>query len=99
MDPFLKMDVFFAVTTLAVVIVSALACLALLRLLSILKKVDELSSRAQEEGERILADIGEVRAGVRREALKAGQVLGLLGGLLAPGKRKKAKKGGGSDAT
>lgn len=89
MDQFLKMDIFFAVTTVAVLVLSTLAGLVLYRLLRILEKVDEVSGIVQEEGERIRADIAEVRAGVKREALKAGHALGLLGSLVKPPRRRK----------
>jgi len=89
MDDFLKMDIFFGVTTVAVVVVSALLVMVLIRLLRILKTVDEVSEIVQEEAAEIRDDIREVRAQVKRETVKAGQLLGLLSGFVKPKARRK----------
>lgn len=89
MADFLKMDIFFGVTTVAIVVVSALLVLVLIRLLRILKTVDEVSEIVQGEAEEIRDDIREVRAKVRMKAVEAGQLLGLLGGFSKPRRRKK----------
>lgn len=90
MDDFLKMDIFFGVTTVAVVVVSVLLALVLIRLLRILKTVDEVSEIVQEEAEEIRDDIREVRANVKAEAVKVGQVLSMLTGFAKPKRRKKS---------
>jgi type II secretory pathway pseudopilin PulG len=90
MDDFLKMDIFFGVTTVAVVVLSVLLTLVLIRLLKILKTVDEVSEIVQEETEEIRDDIREVRATVKAKTLEAGQVLGLLTGFAKPKRRKKS---------
>lgn len=89
MDDFLKMDIFFGVTTVAVVVVSVLLAMVLIRLLRILKTVDQVTEIVQDEAEGIRDDIREVRATVKRETVKAGQVLGLLTGLAKPKRRTK----------
>ncbi len=89
MDDFLKMDIFFVVATVAIVLVSVLLAMVLIRLLRILKTVDEVSEIVQEEAEGIRDDIREVRATVKRETIKAGQMLGLLTGLVKPKRRTK----------
>ncbi|MDP2816639.1 MAG: hypothetical protein Q8O19_08180 [Rectinemataceae bacterium] len=89
MDDFLKMDIFFGVTSVAVVVISVLLVMVLIRLLRILKTVDEVSEIVQEEAEEIRDDIREVRTQVKREAVKAGQLFGLFGGLVKPKARRK----------
>ncbi len=89
MDSFLKMDIFFGVTTVAVVVVSILLVLVLIRLLRILKTVDEVSEIVQGEAEEIRDDIRAVRTKVKEETLRAGQMLGLLTGFAKPKRRKK----------
>jgi len=92
MDDFLKMDIFFGVTTVAVVVVSVLLVMVLIRLLRILKTVDEVSGIVQGEAEEIRDDIREVRANVKAEAVRAGQMLGMLTGFVEPKTRRKKKE-------
>ncbi len=89
MDSFLKMDIFFAVTTVAVVVISVLLAMVLIRLLKVLKTVDEVTEIVHEESEQIRDDIREVRATVKAQTLRAGEVLGLLGGFVKPKARRK----------
>ena len=90
MDDFLKMDIFFGVTTVAVVVISVLLVLVLIRLLRILKTVDEVTEIVQEETEGIRDDIREGRAQVRERAVDAGKLLSLIGLAPKPKRRKKS---------
>ncbi|HEY0979503.1 MAG TPA: hypothetical protein VGE23_01540 [Candidatus Paceibacterota bacterium] len=90
MTDFLKMDIFFGVTTVAVIVLSVLLALVLIRLLRILKTVDEVSEIVQEETQEIRDDIREVRAQVKIKAVEAGQLFGLLTGFAKPKRRKKS---------
>lgn len=70
MSEFLKMDIFFAVATAAVVILGAFAAVALYYVIRILRNVEHLTTLVSLEGERIREDIAELRASVRREGFK-----------------------------
>jgi len=87
MDNFLKMDIFFVVSTLAVVVLAVLLAVALIRVLRILKKVDQISDIAIEESEHIRDDIDEVRASVKDGASRIGQLLGLAASVKKPKRR------------
>jgi cell division protein FtsL len=89
MDDFLKMDIFFGVTTVAVLVVSVLLVMVLIRLLRILKTVDDVSEIVHEEAEGIRDDIREVRTKAKAEAVKATEILGLLTGFVKPKRRSK----------
>jgi len=91
MDNFLKMDIFFAVTTVAVVVIAVLLSMVLIRLLRVLDKVEQVTTLVHEESEQIRNDIREVRARVKEEAVSAGKLLGILGGFVKP-KRRRARK-------
>lgn len=86
MEDFLKMDIFFGVTTVAVVVISTLLALVLIRVFALLKKIENLTDLVTEEGEDILEDIREVRERVKQTILGLGQVFGLMRGV------KKAKR-------
>lgn len=86
MEDFLKMDIFFGVTTVAVVVLTTLLALVLIRVFALLKKIENLTDLVTEEGEDILEDIREVRERVKQTILGLGQVFGLMRGV------KKAKR-------
>lgn len=75
MDDFLKMDIFFAVATAAVVVVAVLISLAILRILRILTYVERVSETVSDEAERIRADIDEARANIRKEGFKMAHLM------------------------
>lgn len=70
MSDFLKMDVFFVVSTVAVVIVAVFVAIALYYVIRILRTTDRISSDIADEAHLIRADIQDVRAGVRAEGFK-----------------------------
>ncbi len=70
MDSFLQMNIFFFVTTVAVVILAILGAFALYFVVRILRNVDRLSEAAVEESTLIRGDISELRANVKKEGAK-----------------------------
>lgn len=84
MSEFAKMDIFFVVTTVAVVIVTMLLAYALYKIIRILRNVEHVSHIVSEEGDLVRADIAEMRDKVKREGFK----LSLLSRFL----RKRAKR-------
>ncbi len=89
MDQFLKMDIFFVVTTVSVVIMTVLLAVVLIRVLRILKNIEDISLLVEEEGEKFREDIAKVRASVKEEGLRITHLFDFLG---AGRKRKRAKK-------
>lgn len=88
MTEIMKSDVFFFVTTIAVVVVSGVLAVALLYVVSILKDAKELSVKAREEGSAILDDIGEIRQEAKGKGLR---ILDIIQSLFSFGKKKKRK--------
>lgn len=70
MDQFLKMDVFFAVTTAMVIILGILLAFILWRVFRILGHVEHISDIASDEAGRIREDVRDLRAHVRAEGLR-----------------------------
>lgn len=66
MDEFLKMDIFFFVTTLAVVALTIGAGIVLWRVARVLKHVEHISQRASEESDLIQQDLAEMRGDIKR---------------------------------
>jgi len=80
MDEFLKMDIFFVIASLCILVVSALISFAIWRLLRILKYVERIAEVAGKEAEHLREDAAYMR----------GRILGALDGLFAfiPRRRK-----------
>lgn len=70
MTDFAKMDVFFVVTTVAVIAVAVLLCVALYRILNILRNVEHVSKIVSDEGDLMRSDIAEMRMAIKREGFK-----------------------------
>ncbi len=88
MNEFLKMDIFFVVTTVAVVVLTILIVFGLVRVLRILKNIEDISLMVEEEGQKLREDIAEVRRSVREEGIRAKHLLEFLG----MGTRRRRKK-------
>jgi len=78
MTEVMKSDVFFFITTLAVIVVSVALVIALVYLISILRDARKLSSRARLEGEAILDDLGNAREGVKQGGQKIFEMIAAL---------------------
>ncbi|MDB5194911.1 MAG: hypothetical protein JWO84_95 [Parcubacteria group bacterium] len=88
MDAFLKMDIFFVVTTVSVALTTILLAVVLIRVLRILKNIEDISLMVEEEGERLKEDIAQVRAKVKEEGLRVTHMFDFLK-LAKPRKRSK----------
>ncbi len=65
MNEFLKMDIFFFVTTVAVLALSGVLFFIALKILKILGHVEHIMEIAAEETENIKDDIADLRADIR----------------------------------
>lgn len=90
MDDFLKMDVFFAVTTAAVLALSVLIGFVLVRVMHILKSLERILDIAEKETERVRDDLEGLRAKARREGLKFRHIVGFLSDLEKPRDKSKS---------
>ena len=66
MDEFLKMDIFFFVTTVAVIVLAFFTAFVLWRLERVLKNVEHISQQVAEESDDVRRDIDEMRSDIRR---------------------------------
>ena len=68
MDTFMKADVFFFVTTLAVVLVSTVLIIALVYLIKVLRDVKDLIRDVKEEAESIMDDFEDFKQNISAKA-------------------------------
>jgi hypothetical protein len=87
MDTLVKADIFFFITTIAVVVFLVCAVIVTIYLIQILKDIKILSARAKDEGERIFDDIRTVRENIHDQGARAGQFLTTIASLFGIQKR------------
>lgn len=92
METLLKADVFFFVTTVAVVCVSAAIVVIAVYLTRILKQVFKISEKAKSEADNIVADVRELRTAIREEGSKLKSISELLTRFAPRKKKAKAKE-------
>lgn len=66
MDAIAKSDIFFVITAVAVVLLSAFALVALVYVIRILRNVSDISDRTREEVSHIQEDIHAARSRMRQ---------------------------------
>lgn len=79
MSEFLKMDVFFFVTTVAVVVVALCVAIVSWRFWRILKNIEHISEQAAREADTIHLDLIDLRANIRRGEGRLKSLFGFLG--------------------
>ncbi len=92
MSDFLKMDIFFAVTTAVVVILGLLVALVLVVVFRILRNVEHISRNISEESDIVRRDVADVRMAVKREGFRFKHLLQLATSFFGPVKRARSRK-------
>lgn len=87
MTEFIKADVFFFVTTVAVVVLTVVAVVFMVYFIGIMRNVRDISELAKVQSKNISDDISELRANIKREGLR---IKHLTDFMQKPHKRKKA---------
>ena len=93
MNDFLKMDIFFIVTTLVVVMLGIVVTLILFRVWRILGYVEEISRDLSEESALLRNDVAEMRARIKAEGFKFSHIGSLIASRVARFWGKKRKDG------
>ena len=92
MTSIMKADIFFFVTTVAVVCVSAAVIVIAVYLARILKRMFIISEKAMEEMNNIVADIRELRGAIREEGTKLKSISEVLMRFAPKNRAPSAKK-------
>lgn len=79
MDQFYKMDVFFVVTTIAVVIVAVLICIALFYIVRLLSTFNRIANEVEEETQELRGDLDDLRIKAKKEGLRLGHLVSFFG--------------------
>jgi 5-bromo-4-chloroindolyl phosphate hydrolysis protein len=70
MESLMKSDIFFFITSIAVVILTMLLAVAVTYAIRILRNVDDISTKAKDEAGLIKEDIAELRQNLKTEGSK-----------------------------
>jgi hypothetical protein len=92
MDSLAKSDIFFFITTIAVVILTILASIALVYAIKFLRDLRVMGREVKRQWEIIEADIEEARHFVQKESGRVVSIAGLLGRLFKAGSRRRTKR-------
>jgi uncharacterized protein YpmB len=95
METLAKSDIFFFITSIAVVILTVLLSIALVYAIKILREAKKLTAEAKIQGEALLADIDDARRYLKREGMRLGSLAGLAGRFL--GGKRRGRKSEGSE--
>lgn len=89
MDDFLKMDIFFVVTTVAVFLGGVLCAVALVYTIKILKSIDHVAQNVSEESDEMRGDLAILRKKVRDEGMKWKHFSEFFTNMVSRGKSRK----------
>jgi Tfp pilus assembly protein PilO len=70
MESLMKSDIFFFITSIAVVILTMLLVVAIAYTIRILRNLDDISAKAKDEVGLIKEDISELRQNIKTEGTK-----------------------------
>lgn len=71
MDSFIKADVFFFITSIAVTLFTIVGVVIAFYLIKIARSVSAIAERTEQQVDKISNDIDTVREGVKKEGIKA----------------------------
>lgn len=91
MNEILKANVFFFVTTVAIIVLSILIAVALVYVIHVVRNVSKISDKVREKSEDLAGDVDKLRAQVKEHGKSAGSILRFFLGRFM-GKKRKAKE-------
>ncbi|HVO28743.1 MAG TPA: hypothetical protein VMT81_02050 [Candidatus Paceibacterota bacterium] len=92
MDTLIHADIFFFVTTIAVIVVALLVAIVLIYLIKVLNRIKDIAEQVREETILFREDIHGLRDSVRREGFKFRSLLGFFSSLVPKHQAKRSKK-------
>lgn len=86
MESFVHADIFFVVTTVAVILVAAVLVVVLVYVVRIVRDTEHLIGRIRKEGDEVMDDVHTLRHGMKGAAKRS-----RLGGLFFTGRKRKRR--------
>jgi uncharacterized protein YoxC len=92
MDTLIHADIFFFISTIALVFISLALIIALMYLIKILRNVSEVSEKVKEESMEIIDDVKHLRHDIKHEGFRLGSLFSFFTTLFKRSRRKKHEK-------
>jgi hypothetical protein len=92
MEQFVKADIFFFITTLAVVVTSIVLTIAFVFIIQILRDVRYITKRIRKETDGLLEDVHDARNFVKKEVKQALDIRELISGIMGMFVKKKRSR-------
>ena len=90
MNTLVHADVFFFVSTIALIVITILLVVALIFFVKILKDISEISSNVKKESIEIIEDVKQLRGDIKQEGFKLTKLATFFGRMFFK-KRKSAR--------
>ncbi len=90
MENLIHADIFFFISTIALVLISIGIVISLVYVIRILRNVSEVSDKVKEESSEILSDMKELRGTIKQEGFKMGYVVRFFKNMF--GRKTRSKK-------
>jgi hypothetical protein len=90
METLIHADIFFFVSTIALVLITIGIVIALIYLIKILRNVSDVSEKVKVESSEIISDIKTLRTDIKKEGFRINYISKFFGKLF--GRRSRSKK-------
>lgn len=92
MDTLIHADIFFFVTTIAVIVITVALTVLIVYLVKVLRSVRKIADAVGEETALLRRDIGDLRNEVRARGARAGEAVDWFGKFFGATKKSRSKK-------
>ncbi len=92
MNSLLKSDVFFFITSIAVVVIAILLTILIVYLIKVSRDIKYISQRAKTEADNIIDDVSKLRTNLKEQGGKIKDLAGFFSRFYKPKKNKSRKE-------
>ncbi len=89
METLIHADIFFFISTIALIIISIGLVIAVIYVIKILHNIFHVSEKVKEGSDEILSDIQNLRADVKTQGFRVQYVMGFIKSLFGRGRSRK----------
>lgn len=91
MNTLIKSDIFFFITSIAVVVIAVLLTILIIYLIKVSKDIKYISQKAKTEADNIIQDVSTLRTNIKEQGSKVKDLAGIFSHFYKP-KKNNARK-------